>query len=365
MKHGGRSTAGCPSGMHLARRPMWLLARLPRLPSPTQTMCAILVDVDLEGTSLTALASRQVRVASAPLATVTELVIEGLGRSMGSPASWPGAVRAALEACDLALLDAVYGSREQLVVPDALLPRPSGFASSMSDDLERIWARSTDELVDEIESEGLDGPGWRAAAREPRRWLGAYLRAMQRAWSAAAPLWAQATPLLERETERVAVAMARGALDQVLDGLPNGHVTQDRWFVWHDGRPATIADDLVLVPMVIGPKARLVGTANGKVVDVAYAVPGADRVFGYDGVGAAGSGLDALVGAPRAEILRRLDRAVPAGALAEQLQLGPSGVTHHLAALERAGLVRRERVGRRVFVHRSSRGSALLHLYER
>jgi DNA-binding transcriptional ArsR family regulator len=53
-----------------------------------------------------------------------------------------------------------------------------------------------------------------------------------------------------------------------------------------------------------------------------------------------------------------------AGVLAREVSLAPSAVTHHLAMLERAGLVRREKVGRRVVVHRSKRGTALLNLYD-
>jgi DNA-binding transcriptional ArsR family regulator len=40
-------------------------------------------------------------------------------------------------------------------------------------------------------------------------------------------------------------------------------------------------------------------------------------------------------------------------------------VTHHLTALERAGLVTRERDGRHVWVHRSARGSELAAIYDR
>jgi DNA-binding transcriptional ArsR family regulator len=322
------------------------------------------------------MASRQVRVACSPLTTVTELVIEALGRSMDSPGSWPQAVRRALEPRDLALLSSVYRPREPFVIPDCLLPTPKRFTSSITDDLERVAAVSPEDFLVELEVEGLRlKPDWFDAAREPRRWIEAYVGAMQRAWTAVAPLWAQATPVFEREVERVAVALVRGAFDQILDGLPNGHVAQDRWF-YSDGRPAaTLANDLVLIPMVIGPKARLVatvdtpkpgllGTNGSMITEVAYGLPGARRIVGTSDATASSASLDALLGTPRAEILRQLDRAVPAGVLAQRLQFAPSGVTHHLNALERAGLVRRERVGMQMFVHRSSRGSAILHLYE-
>jgi len=181
-------------------------------------------------------------------------------------------------------------------------------------------------------------------------------------------LWRQAAPFLEREVERVGTALARGAVDQVLDGLyPDGRVEQDRWFIEGGTTPTTIAPRLVLVPMLVGSKARFWHQDDHGGVDyVAYPLPGAHRLAWSDGQAAHdhATGLDGLLGAPRAEILRRLDRVVPAGVLACHLQCAPSVITHHLVALERAGLVRRERSGRRVFVHRTARGTALLHLYE-
>lgn len=322
----------------------------------------MLDDVNLGGTSLAALASRPLRVASAPLATVTELVIEALGRSMGSPSAWPGLVRGSLEPGDLALLGPVFGGDRGLVIPESLLPRPESFASSVADDLERVASVSADEFVAELDDEGLTGPAWRPATREPRRWLGAYVSALERAWTGVAPLWAQAAPVLEREIERVAVALAHGNIDLLLDGLPKGHAAHDRWFVQDQGPPAEITDDLVFVPMVTGPKAQLVGSVGGRVHDVAYPVPGAHRIVGQEV--AEVSALDALLGSPRAAVLCSLDRPVTAGALAARLMRPPSSITHHLVTLERAGLIRRERVGQHVYVHRTSRGTALLALYE-
>jgi DNA-binding transcriptional ArsR family regulator len=75
------------------------------------------------------------------------------------------------------------------------------------------------------------------------------------------------------------------------------------------------------------------------------------------------SALVALLGRPRARILALLDDPRPAGWLAEALTATPGAATYHLNALESAGLVVRERSGRTVMVHRTSRGSALLRLY--
>jgi DNA-binding transcriptional ArsR family regulator len=74
--------------------------------------------------------------------------------------------------------------------------------------------------------------------------------------------------------------------------------------------------------------------------------------------------LESLLGAPRAAILRALVCPTSIGRLAETLRSVPSAATHHVGALEAAGLVTRDRSGRNVLVRRTERGEALLALYE-
>jgi DNA-binding transcriptional ArsR family regulator len=74
--------------------------------------------------------------------------------------------------------------------------------------------------------------------------------------------------------------------------------------------------------------------------------------------------LAALIGEQRARLLRALDSPRSVGRLAETLMAVPSAATHHVGALETAGLVVRERDGRRVMVHRTSRGTRLVGLYD-
>jgi DNA-binding transcriptional ArsR family regulator len=193
--------------------------------------------------------------------------------------------------------------------------------------------------------------------------------AMRRAWSALAPLWAEAAPLLDREVERVGTALARGAFAPLLDGLhPRGHVKDDDWVV--DGASRRIAANLYLAPMVTTPSECFLGTAEGATDDggpiayLAYPAPGARRLLDQRSLPSTrATPLVALLGAPRAAILQRLDSPTPPGRLARALLLSPSAITHHLTALERAGLITRERNGRHVLVHRTARGTTLLHLY--
>ena len=54
------------------------------------------------------------------------------------------------------------------------------------------------------------GP-WRPVAADPARWLRTYVTALRRAWTAFEPLWTRSAGLLDREVERVSVALAHGA----------------------------------------------------------------------------------------------------------------------------------------------------------
>lgn len=77
-----------------------------------------------------------------------------------------------------------------------------------------------------------------------------------------------------------------------------------------------------------------------------------------------GDPLVALLGAPRALILRRLDRPMSSGDVAQGLAFGPGAASHHLTVLERAGLIDRSREGQRVLIRRTARGARLVALYD-
>jgi DNA-binding transcriptional ArsR family regulator len=259
-----------------------------------------------------------------------------------------------------------YGPACPPYLPDCLLSRPAGFTSGFEEELDGVAHQAIDELEGELVRDGLaDSAAWSLAARNPRRWLKAYVVALHRAWQAVKPLWEQAGPLLEREVERVGVALAHGALSDVIGGvIPRGKVQDDRWYVCDNDPPAIIGDGLVLQPMLIGPDARLVVEEHSAVTYLAYPLPGAHRLSARVDRSTRTTPLGELLGEPRADILRRLDEVHAAGQLAGKMLFTPSAITHHLIALERAGLITRERHGRHVLVRRSARGTALLHLYE-
>jgi DNA-binding transcriptional ArsR family regulator len=316
-----------------------------------------------DGTSLADLTHHQVRMAVAPWATVTWLVIEALGCHRGAPSSWYGPVRDVMTSDEIAFFGPVFNGRSA-AIPDSLVPPPDSFDPTFGDELERVAATPEEQLVADLATEDLLDTEWSRCALEPRKWLGSYLAMVERAWMAVRPLWDRASPFLESEVQRVGTALARGSFDVLLDGLtPRGRVVDGQWFLNPLDGPLVAGPGMVVAPLIGGTESLIVAGDDHVVRYLAYPLPAPRRLVSIQRRTDDGECLRALLGAPRAELLCRLDQPVAAGALAEAMHYAPSAISHHLDALERAGLARRERSGRHVLVHRTPRGTALVNLY--
>lgn len=277
------------------------------------------------------------------------------GRSGGVSADWVRIASAALDRRDRAALAPIV-SRPRGVVPDCLLALPAVGGNEPEEEFDRLAATDPETLRAELSRDGLGRVApWAAVASDAARWLRRYTDALRKLWAATEPRWNAGSQLLDREVERVGVAVARGAALEALRPLGVG-----------DGLGAGLAADrgLILMPKLTRPYSAVIRAYDGQTLThLAYPVPGARRLM--DDELPPPSSLEALLGPARTVILRQLDRPKPVGRLAEALFAGPSAATHHANALETAGLVERERKGRRVVVRRTARGTALLALYER
>ena len=277
-----------------------------------------------------------------PMATAVALVGAVLSRAAGDvPDELRRAIASRLRDRDVAALAPLAGPGPP---PAALVPLERGLP--FSEQLELV-----------------------ATTAGPPRWLRAYVDGLRRAWRAIEPVWQRATPLLDREVERVSVALARGATPAELieRALEPGRIDGDALLLpgrAPELRPPRVGPTLLLQPLLATSRcAAWAADEHGVCRAIRYALPTAWRLFDDDVPPVAG--LDALLGRQRARILHALDRPARAGQLADLLQGPPSMVTHHLSALERAGLITRERTGRHVWVHRSARGSELTAIYDR
>jgi DNA-binding transcriptional ArsR family regulator len=187
--------------------------------------------------------------------------------------------------------------------------------------------------------------------------------ALAHAWRGFGPIWRQGRDRLAAEARRVQIAAERGTQLALLAGVvPCGSVADDRWvldgFSDEEIRFRAPARGVTLLPLLAGPRAALVDYDATTLRYVGYPISSARSVAADE------ASLEALLGAPRARILRELDRPATNGRLAAALQTVPSAATHHVSALVSAGLVLRDRSGPGLLIRRTPRGDALLALYE-
>src|SRR5690349_4611998 len=277
------------------------------------------------------LVARPLRVSLAPLHSLLMATRDAAGADRaGTPEAWRRVIRSHLTARDYEVLAPLSTSRPTLV-PSGLVPCPANGSQTLRDGLERIVAADR-AIGDEIaECLGAGGTGdWRGPARDPQRWVRGFALAMTRAWAGFRPIWQARHDQLAAEAERVAGAASRGAHLQVLGDLIGcAHVRDGRWvFEWPNAQDVRLEvpdEGIVLVPLVSGSRASIVDV-DGPVM----------RLVGYplrQRRAAAEPTLEALLGTPRARILRELDAPASNNRLAAVLQTVPSAATHHVSAL--------------------------------
>jgi DNA-binding transcriptional ArsR family regulator len=309
---------------------------------------------------------RPFRVSVTPLPSLLTVLVDALGTgSKGTPPVWRKSVRLHLRAQDYETLAPLVIPGPRLV-PDPLFGCVDPPGESLRDGIERMIATPLDVLMDEVAICGMGSShdAWALVERDPGRWLRLYVASLLRAWKGFGPIWRGARSALSREVERVGVATALDAQLELLDGLlPHGGVEDGRWTIHYrfaTGPRRFPRTGLVLVPLVAGPLGSLLDVSPETIARIGYPLRPTPALGAEDAPVAA---LEGLLGIPRAQILRAVQRPTSIGDLAETLHAVPSAATHHVTALEAAGLVTRDRRGRNVMVQRTARGEALLDLY--
>jgi len=310
---------------------------------------------------------RPFRVAVTPVPSLNGALVDAVGAGRkGTPMVWRRAIRAHLRQRDYDTL-APFVTPGQTLVPDPLLGMADPPGESFKAAIERMIATPDDELLAEVEvcRNGTGNQAWNQVEHDPRRWLRGYVGTLLRAWKGFGPVWRRAQAALDREVERIGVATAIDAQLELLDGiLTTGHVDNGRWTIrcsFGEGPKVLPETGLVLIPLLAGDGGSIIDVADSTMRRIGYPVPSLTEV-GVDEASA--PALEDLLGIPRAQILRALDCPTSIGRLAEALRAVPSAATHHVSALEAAGLVVRDRCGRQVLVHLTARGRSLLALYE-
>lgn len=306
----------------------------------------------------------RVSVAPAPMASLLSLVVDALGGPrQGIAPDWIRSMRSRLPA-DAAQAVIPMFDRTRALLPACLTPLGID-GSPVREQLARVADLSPDDLSEGVELLSPEDPPlpWRGALRQPRKWLGLYVRLLSAAWQAYSPIWRQSSALRTRETERIGVAAVTGGLDVLFADLSNRIRYDAETLYLSDRHPYRVElgdRPIVLVPLVSGSAASIFNLDEPERAWLGYPVPGLERL-GASPQSAADS-LTLLIGPIRASILRALDRPTSMGGLTEHLAAGPSTATYHCSQLAAAGLVLRQRAGREVRIQRTPRGDALVDL---
>jgi DNA-binding transcriptional ArsR family regulator len=254
--------------------------------------------------------------------------------------------------------------------PDFLSPVPPGPAPTIDEELAAL--RGTDPVVVAAQlakhyPDGLPAPLVPFRDR-PERALAELADGLHAYWRGAIePHWPGMRAMLDEEVLHRARALAADGPDALLAGLHE----RVRWErpVLTLVKPLEHADRavdkrLLLVPLIFSRGALMCSTDDPEVVAVSYQSRGAAVLAGDDRPTPepAADRLAILLGRGRSAVLRALATPASTATLADHLNLAPSTVSEHLAALSAAGVVTRRRAGRRVLYQLDPSGTALLTL---
>lgn len=269
--------------------------------------------------------------------------------------------RSAAGRAGLVALPPVMACAQRSYPDTAVTPIPPSADVTVADQVARLRDLPDDAVIDDLTR--TFGPSlptvWRPPADHPRAWLRSYASATAGAWSAIAPRWHQAQPLLSLEARRVGAAVVRGCADVLLNTLhpriryADGEI---RVPATRDQSVDLAGRKLVLVPTLTG---RLVGFDLPDVVYLAYPLPGQS----VDSPPRATDPLTHLLGHHRAALLMAAGRPSTMTHLAATVGCTLRMTSYHCKHLESAGLIHRERLGQTTHITRTSRGHELLDLF--
>lgn len=312
-----------------------------------------------------------IRVVRHPGPTVFALLQDVLGGyGQGVPRHWHQAVRHSVPPAVAAGMHALFRSSNGWG-PECLALTQTLENADMGKALDELDGMDPGRLPAEVEGFfGGDPPvPWRWVLDRPAAFLDSYRRLIAAAWDGFSPWWSRADALYAREVRRLGVAAVSGGLDIVLNTLgppvrfTEGSLRLRRCHRWQRHRREH-RRRLVFVPLASGTSAHLYSIGRSDSVWVGYPLPGLKRLTG-DRTPRATAPIDPLVlllGPVRAAILRQASAEPSVSDLAGGLHIGVSTAAYHCDHLAKAGLVKRDRQGKRVCLRPTDRGTDLVAL---
>lgn len=254
-------------------------------------------------------------------------------------------------------------------MPDFLTPPPSSPVTEFESELALVRATPAAQVRKEVAIMIRDsrstagGPVAEAFVEHPRRELAKLCDGLGAFWEAAvAPHWARVRAVLEADVRHRSGRLAEGGPAHLFSDLDPRVAWKPPMLEIEMVYEATIplsGRGLVIMPSVF-ESTRPVSISNAPwQPTLIYPSRGVALVW-EPGSDAGPAELTALVGGTRADLLVSLAAARTTTELAELLSLHAGGISHHLGVLQRAGLVSRERSGRRVLYMRTPLAERLL-----
>lgn len=244
--------------------------------------------------------------------------------------------------------------------PDALTPAPRALHASMADELG--WLRATDPALlarDVVDVTGRLDPALGSGRAMVRR----VADALEAYWQAClAPDWPRIRAVMQADLAHRGHVVARHGMPAALDGLsPTVHLDGDRLEVAsRHGIDHTVEvgdRPLWLLPSLFTTRAAYPGAPDHPPM-VMYPARGQGGMWGGPPPVDADA-VTALLGAPRARLLRMLAEPASTTVLAARAGVTPSAVNQHLRVMAAAGLLVRQRAGRQVLYVRTELGDRL------
>ena len=306
------------------------------------------------------------RVVVSPMLTLATALMDALADRPATP--WRGLLRQRSRGLDSEPLSMF--ARTAFLLPNALLPLLTAPRATFEHELETLRATPVALLDRDLAIAWPNGqvPAELALfASEPERAFARYADALAAHWDRMLrPSWPRMERLLEREVLMLGHQMAVGGVTGMLQSLHPEIAYEDRRLRFRTGhvdRSTYVArGTLVIAPVACEPDLLLANEDHPDATLIAYAARGTAELWG-EPLRAPADELVALLGRTRAGIGLALATPATTSGLAERLELAPSTVSRHLAALLESGLVDRTRRGPAVYYRLTARGSALLDLF--
>ena len=276
---------------------------------------------------------------------------------------WVRRARAALGELDVSLLTDLV-PMPRAYIPDFLTPPPTTPVPDLAAELAALRATPAPQVHHDLDRAGLDSPRLALLRDDPRAGLTELADRLAEYFRVAiAPHWSRVRGLLEGEIAYRGRRLAEGGAHLLFQDL-HDRIRWDTDTLYVDmhhwkGTRTLAGEGVLLVPSVFAAPGVYTISQQPWQPTLMYPPRGIATVW-ESGRAAGPAALAEVLGRARAAMLAELTAPATTTELSRRTGLTAGGVSQHLGALRRAGLVVAHRAGRVVLYNRTEIADALL-----